>query len=165
MVWSPDGQYLVTGRNDDGTKVWKTNSFFDAAGFATNDTPYTHLEDRGHTTNYETDGADFSPNNQWLATAADEYLMVYSLPNFTEIQDISAGDGAYLLSSGLISGRLHIWDTSIWPTSGSIVLASDDAVAIVQAQEAKRQIEFIDVFDDKVIVSGDEGNIYLYQFD
>ena len=272
VVWSPDGQYLVTGRNDDGTKVWKTNSFFDAAGFATNDTPYTHLEDRGHTTNYETDGADFSPNNQWLATAADEYLMVYSLPNFTEMQDISAGDGAvnsvdfshdsefvtfgasngqvkivqtsnwkviktltssksvksvrfspdgeylaysgrdqrcyvyrtsdwslivdikhdgneqalpcddndsnaaveavawssdgaYLLSSGLISGRLHIWDTSVWPTAGSIALDSDDALAIVQAQEAKRQIEFIDVFEDKVIVGGDEGNIYLYQFD
>ncbi|MBA7688022.1 hypothetical protein ES703_96496 [subsurface metagenome] len=271
VVWSHDGKYLVTGRNDDGVKVWKTDSFFDPADFATNDTPYKHLDDRGGNTNYETDGADFSPNNQWLATAADEYLMVYSLPDFTEIQDISAGggsvnsvdfsydsdfvafgasngnvkivrtsdwtvietihstnsvksvrfspdakylvysgrdqrckvyrtsdwalvvninhsgnekalpcddddsnaaveasawssDGAYLLTSGLISGELHVWDTSLWPGPGSMTLGSKDALAIYQAQEAKRQIEFIDVFENLVIVGGDEGNVRMYKF-
>ena len=271
VVWSHDGQFLATGRNDDGVKVWKTDGFFDPADFAQNDKPYKHLDDRGGNTEYEADGADFSPNNQWLATAAAEYLMVYSLPQFKEIQDISAGggsvnsvdfsydsgfvafgasngnvriartsdwtvikttnatnsvksvrfspdakylvysgrdqrckvyrtsdwslavdiehsgnekalpgddddsnaaveasawssDGAYLLTSGLISGELHVWETSVWPASGSITLGSTDALAIYQAQEKKRQIEFIDVFKNKVIVGGDEGNVRMYEF-
>lgn len=268
VVWSHNGLYMATGRNDDGTKVWKTDSFFDPADYATNDTPYKHLVN-----GTETDGADFSPNNLWLATAADEYLKVFRLSDFTEIKSISTGGGAvntvdflpdsslvafgssgdivlvartsdwtvintintgsdssvksvrfspngqylaisgksakcsvyrtsdwsrivrithnynqtalqcddqdtnpaveavewsedseYLLTSGKISGKLHVWDTSTWPSSGSNDLNSNHAVQIIQAQELNRQIEFIDVFENLVIVGGDEGNVYMYEY-
>lgn len=268
VVWSHDGKYLATGRNDDGVKVWKTDSFFNPADFATNDAPYQHLVN-----GTEYDGADFSPNNLWLAAAADEYLKVFRLSDFTEIESISTGggavntvdflpdsslvafgssgnivlvartsdwtvvntiktgsdssvksvrfspdgqylaisgksvkcsayktsdwsqvvnithlgnqtplpgddqdtnpaveavewseDSAYMLSSGKISGVMHVWDVSAWPSSGSVNLDTNDAVQLIQAQEADRQIEFIYVFENKVIVGGDEGNVRMYKF-
>lgn len=64
-------------------------------------------------------------------------------------------DGRYLFSSGLIDGVMRVWRVADW-----------SLVDWVQAQEAKRGIEYIDVsVDDKVVVGGDEGSVHLYQFD
>lgn len=43
-------------------------------------------------------------------------------------------------------------------------LNSSHAVQIIQAQELDRQIEFIDVIENLVIVGGDEGNVGMYEF-
>ena len=59
-----------------------------------------------------------------------------------------SSDGKYFLSGGLISGRLHMWDTTAWTNMG-----------YVQAQSADRQIEYIDVFDNLVV---DDGNARLH---
>ena len=65
-----------------------------------------------------------------------------------------SADGGYLFSSGVVDGRMSVWRRSDWTR-----------VMQVQAQEEKRAIEFIDVsIDNKVIVGGDEGYVYLYQF-
>ena len=63
-----------------------------------------------------------------------------------------SSDNRYLITGGLISGRLHLWDTRDWSDLGWI-----------QGQEKNRQIEFIDVHKDLVIVGGDEGSIHLYR--
>jgi len=63
-------------------------------------------------------------------------------------------DGAYLFSSGVVDGVMRVWRSSDW-----------SLLTTVQAQEKNRAIEFIDVsIDNKVVVGGDEGYIYIYQF-
>ena len=63
VPFSYDGRYFCTGRNDDGTKVWRTSDY----GLE------KHLIDDA-----ETDGIDFSPNGKWLAAGEDGVLNIYS---------------------------------------------------------------------------------------
>jgi len=278
VTWSHDGLFMSTGRNDDGTKIWKTADIFnpdnvptyEPANVSSNNTPYKHLLD-GTT---ETDGSDFSPNGLWFATAYDDSMRVFTLPNFTQIQNISGGGGAvntidflydsslvvfgasndyarvyetttwtqvwshdfgndhsikstrfspdgqylaisgkstqcsvwrtsdwtkvceivqegsdsslpcddsdtnpacesvewhvdstYLLTSGKKTGKMYVWDTSTWPGSGSVTLVEADAAQVVQSEEVDRQIEFIDVYENLVIVGGDSGYLRMWAFE
>ncbi len=63
-------------------------------------------------------------------------------------------DGRFLLTGGVVDGIMRVWRRADWSLIG-----------YVQAQEAKRQIEYIDVSsDNEVIVGGDEGVLYHYTF-
>ncbi len=273
IAFSADGLFIATGDGkDDGTKIWDASLFNDTTPPTLTDA--LHHEVQGK----ETDGLDFSPNNKWLAVAADadlaifdqqnnfetlktigaepgqgainsidfssdskyivftgggdDWIYIYSTPelsgdnnwvfqnkfrtsdhgsvksvrfspdnkyivfgsrnqkcevwrrvnddwtNWTLEASIShagenqtplpcddtdsnaaiesvewSSDGQYLITGGLISGRLHLWNTSDWSHLGWI-----------SGQETNRQIEFIDVFENLVIVGGDEGGIRLFEF-
>jgi WD40 repeat protein len=110
VPFSYDGQYLCTGRNRDGTKVWRTNDW----GLE------KHLIN-----NAETDGITFSPNKKWLAAAANSNLNIYSLPNFELIKSINHGKRGAVNSisfspdSSMVAyacsdGRLRILKTDDW---------------------------------------------------
>ncbi|RKY06470.1 MAG: hypothetical protein DRP65_11740 [Planctomycetota bacterium] len=63
-------------------------------------------------------------------------------------------DGKHLLTGGVIDGIMRVWRRDDWSLIG-----------YVQAQEANRQIEYIDVSsDNEVIVGGDEGVLYHFAF-
>jgi len=65
-----------------------------------------------------------------------------------------SADGKHLLTGGVIDGIMRVWRRDDWSLIG-----------YVQAQEANRQIEYIDVSsDNEVIVGGDEGVLYHYKF-
>ena len=63
-----------------------------------------------------------------------------------------SSDGTHLLSSGLIDGVMRLWRRADW-----------SLVGYVQAQEADRAIEYIDVVGDAVVVGGDEGVVTHYR--
>ena len=63
-----------------------------------------------------------------------------------------SADGTHLLTSGLIDGVMRLWRRADW-----------SLVDYVQAQEADRAIEYIDVAGDAVVVGGDEGSVYAYR--
>ena len=70
-----------------------------------------------------------------------------------EALDWSA-DGQHLLTGGVVDGIMRVWRRADWSLIG-----------YVQAQEANRQIEYINVSsDNEVIVGGDEGVLYHYSF-
>lgn len=273
IAFSADGLFLATGDGkNDGTKIWDATLFNDTTPPALTNAIHHKVQGK------ETDGLDFSPNNKWLAVAADadlvifdqqnnfntlktigaesgqgainsvdfssdskyivfsgggdDWIYIYSTPefsgennwvfqykfrtsnhqsvksvrfspddkyialgsrnqrcevwkrvnddwtNWTFVAFIShagenqtplpcddtdsnaaieavewSSDGQYLITGGLISGRLHLWNTSDWSHVGWIL-----------GQETNRQIEFIDVFENMVIVGGDEGGIRLFEF-
>ena len=81
-AFSPDGLWLATGDGGaDGTKIWDATLFSVAspADLGENDALH-HV-----VTGTESDGLAFSPNNEWLATAADLQVVVF------EVQDFSGG--------------------------------------------------------------------------
>lgn len=109
VPFSYDGRFFCTGRNDDGTKIWRTSDF----GLE------KHLIDKA-----ETDGIDFSPNGKWLAAGEDGILHVYSLPGFKKTRSFSTGKGSvnsidFSFDNALIAyvksdGRLRVVRTSDW---------------------------------------------------
>lgn len=272
IAFSADGLFLATGDGgDDGTKIW------DASLLNATTPPALTIALHHKVQGKETDGLDFSPNNQWLAAAADadlvifdqqnnfntlkiigaetgqgainsvdfssdskyivftgggdDWIYIYSTPELSgenswvfqsKFRSLNHGsvksvrfspddryiafgsrnqkcevwsrvndawttwtleasishagenqtplscddtdsnaaveaiewssDGQYLITGGLISGRLHLWNSNDW-----------SHVAWILGQETNRQIEFIDVFENLVIVGGDEGGIRLFE--
>jgi WD40 repeat protein len=110
VPFSVDGKYLCTGRNKDGTKIWRTSDY----GLE------KHLIKKG-----ETDGIGFSPNGKWLAAAQGCTLQVFGLPGFESVKSISLGKrGAInsisfspdskMLAYAASSGKVHVLRTSDW---------------------------------------------------
>jgi len=92
--YSFDRKYFYTGINDEGLKVWDARTYTLVHHFAPGKS---------------VDCADFSPDNKWLATAADNEVWIYSLPDFKKVHTYAhdlgevnnldfSYDGKYLVS-------------------------------------------------------------------
>ncbi|MCK4991347.1 MAG: hypothetical protein KAS29_12705, partial [Bacteroidales bacterium] len=95
IAFSADGLFLATGDGgDDGTKIWDATLFNE-----TNPPTLTkalHHKVQGK----ETDGLDFSPNNKWLAVAADADLVIFDQQNnFDTLKVIGAETGQGAINS------------------------------------------------------------------
>jgi WD40 repeat protein len=111
VPFSYDGRFFCTGRNKDGTKVWRTSDF----GLE------KHLIDKA-----ETDGIDFAPNGKWLAAGEDGILRIYGLPGFRLIRSLEVGRGSVnsidfsfdcsLLAYVKSDGHVRVVRTSDWKT-------------------------------------------------
>ena len=65
-----------------------------------------------------------------------------------------SADNHYLFTGSVIDGIMRVWRRDDWSMIG-----------YTQAQQANRQVEYIDVSsDNEVIVGGDEGVLYHYTF-
>jgi WD40 repeat protein len=76
IAFSADGVFLATGDGgDDGAKIWDATLFNDTTPPSL--TKALHHKVQGK----ETDGLDFSPNNKWLAVAADADVVIFNQQN------------------------------------------------------------------------------------
>ena len=107
--FSPDDRWFLTGMNDTGCKVWETQTG-------------KLVKNLGHGTS--TDGAAFSPDGKFLAVAQNEMAVIYSLPDFGKVAEISHTEGecnmvdwsvdSALLASCAGDGAVKVSKASNW---------------------------------------------------
>ncbi|MHC4631741.1 MAG: WD40 domain-containing protein [Planctomycetota bacterium] len=107
--YSYNRKYLYTGINDRGLKVWDANT-------------YKLLHHFGD--GFNTDSADFSSDDKWLAMGAGSEVWLYSVPGFTrfhkffhergEVNNLDFNHDNSLLASCASKGEVFITRTSDW---------------------------------------------------
>lgn len=123
IAFSADDQWMVTGMNDTGAKIWDVSSG-------------ELIVNLGRGTN--TDGVAFSPNGKWLAIAEDEKAVVYSLPDFQKLVEIP-------------HPTRHECNSIDWSRDSSLLLTgSDGAAAIVTRSLDWKPLYQIDFGVDRV---------------
>jgi WD40 repeat protein len=123
IAFSADDQWMVTGMNDTGAKIWDLSTG-------------EMIKNLGRGTN--TDGAAFSPNGEWLAIAEDEKAVVYRLSDFEKLVEIP-------------HPTRHECNSIDWSEDSSLLLTgSDGAAAIVTRSLDWKPLYQIDFGVDRV---------------
>ena len=172
--WSPDSQFIVTGAASGGIRLYRTSDWSFVRDFPIDSS---------------TKSVEFSPDGRYIAIGAraGSDAPPNSEPGIARVFAVETGElvadlvqrgnlvplpfddqdkrvateavawsnnGNYLFTSGVIDGVMRVWRAEDW-----------SLVGYAQAQETNRAIEAIDVsIDGKVAVAGDEGSVYVYQF-
>ncbi len=165
--WASDGSLLVSGSDGACCKITRTA-----------DWQALHVIDFGKN---RVKSVRISPNNQLVAVVGQagrcriyrvsDGKMVADLPHESKAKVLPGDDddgdepnveavewstnGRYLFSGGLYDGIIRIWRVADWSLIGW-----------VQGQEYNRQVEYMAVNPDNILAAGgDEGFLYLFQFD
>ncbi len=187
--WSKDSEFLILAA-DDGAPINKSGVQLYTTGNSTNPAEnWQFIRDYNYPDIAKS--ARISPDNQYIAVSGrgphgpntpdntvPGLVLIYDLQTGELVADLKhqgnllpqplddrdrrvfieeiawTPDGNYLFTSGLIDGVARIYRAKDW-----------SLVGYVQAQDTNRAIEKIDIsVDGKVAFGGDEGAVYVYQF-